>query len=490
MELVALLLIIAVILCLAIIFNQKNQALQSNFPPGPRPLPIIGNALLFDLSKPHKTLLELSKKYGTIFSVQIGFEKIGVLCGYETIKDALSNHGDGFSDRPKLELVAKTTKDNGILFANGENWKVMRRFTLSTLQDYGMGKKDIEDKIIDESQCLVQAFKAHGGKPFDNHQIIHCAVANIMVSTVIGVRFGYEHPTLTRLVNLINENIRLLGSALVRLYHSYPYLIHWMPGPHKKVFVNVKELHDFIRETFTRQRKELDINDQRNLIDAYLTKQQEGKPESALYFHDENLIALVENVFTAGMESTATTLRWGILLMMKYPEIQRKVHNEIDAVIGSAQPRTEHRKQMPYTDAVIHETLRFGDVVPRGAPHVTSKDVNFRRYFLPKGTFVIPLIHSVLRDKAYFEKPYEFYPEHFLDSEGKLKKIEAFIPFSIGKRSCVGENLTKMELFLFFTTLLQNFTFQAPPGAILDLTPTMASTNSPKPYEFCAVPRS
>ncbi|XP_069832023.1 cytochrome P450 2K1-like [Dendropsophus ebraccatus] len=489
MDLVTVLLAFAVVLFLATVFN-KNRKLPSNFPPGPRPLPILGNALMLDMSKPHKTFLELSKTYGTVFSVQIGFDKLVILCGYDTIKDALVNHGEEFSDRPKLELFSKTTKDHGLIFANGENWKVMRRFTLSTLRDYGMGKKGIENKIIDEASCLVQAFKAHKGKSFDNLQVINTAVANIIVSTVIGIRFDYEDPTITKLVGLINENIRLLGSPLVRLYNSYPYLIHWMPGPHKKVFVNMKEMHDFIRETFTRQRTELDINDQRNLVDAYLAKQQEGKPESTQYFHDENLIALVENLFTAGMETTSTTLRWGLLLMMKYPEIQRKVHNEIEAVIGSAQPQIDHRRQMPYTDAVIHEMQRFGDIVPGSAPHLTSQDVNFRGYSIPKGTAIIPLLHSVLRDKTYFERPDEFYPEHFLDSEGKLKKIEAFIPFSIGKRSCAGETLAKMELFLFFTTLLQNFIFQAPPGAKLDLSPAMSSTNGPKPYEICAIPRS
>ncbi|XP_077147761.1 cytochrome P450 2K1-like [Ranitomeya variabilis] len=489
MDLITLLLALAVILYLGFVFN-KNKARYSNFPPGPTPLPIIGNALSLDLSKPHRAFLELSKTYGTVFSVQIGFGKLVVLCGYETIKDALVNHADEFSDRPKIELFSTTTKDHGLIFANGENWKVMRRFTLSTLRDYGMGKKGIEHKIMDEASSLVQAFKAFEGKPFDNLKIINTAVANIIVSTVIGVRYDYEDPTITKLISLINENIRLLGTPLVRLYNSYPHLIHWMPGPHKKVFVNMKEMHDFIRATFTKQKKELDVNDQRNLVDAYLAKQQEGKSEHTQYFHDENLIALVENLFTAGMETTSTTLRWGLLLMMKYPEIQRKVHNEIEAVIGSAQPQIEHRKQMPYTDAVIHEIQRFGDIVPGSAPHVTSRDVTFRGYSIPKGTVIIPLLHSVLRDKAYFEKPNEFYPEHFLDSEGKLRKIEAFIPFSIGKRSCAGETLALMELFLFFTTLLQNFNFQAPPGAILDLNPAMASTNGPKQYEIRAIPRN
>ncbi|XP_075197730.1 putative inactive cytochrome P450 2G1, partial [Anomaloglossus baeobatrachus] len=117
------------------------------------------------------------------------------------------------------------------------------------------------------------------------------------------------------------------------------------------------------------------------------------------------------------------------------------------------------------------------------------RDVTFRGYFIPKGATVITLIHSALRDKDYFEKPEEFYPEHFLDSAGNFKKNEAFIPFSIGKRSCAGETLAKMEIFIFFTSLLQNFTFLPPAGAKLDLTPAMGSTNAPQPYEICAVSR-
>ncbi|CAJ0921903.1 unnamed protein product [Ranitomeya imitator] len=116
-------------------------------------------------------------------------------------------------------------------------------------------------------------------------------------------------------------------------------------------------------------------------------------------------------------------------------------------------------------------------------------DVGKRMMEKKKGASVIALLHSALRDKDYFEKPYEFYPEHFLDSNGNFKKNEAFIPFSIGKRSCAGEILAKMEIFLFFTSLLQNFTFHPPPGAKLDLTPALGLTNAPQPYKMCAVSR-
>ncbi|KAM5164234.1 cytochrome P450 2C23-like [Mantella aurantiaca] len=431
----------------------------------------------------------LSEKYGSVFSIKLGFENMVILCGYDTVKDALINQAEDFYERPETAISANTSKGNGIVFAHGENWRVMRRFTLSTLRDFGMGKKSVEDKINEEAQCLMEKLKSFNGEPFENLPIINAAVANIIVSILLGNRFEYDDPIILKLIKVINENFRNFGSIMIRLYNAFPRLIGLLPGSHQTVFQNIEHMQAFIREEFTNKKKTLDINDQRNFIDAFLTKQQE-KPESKLYFHNDNLCMLVNNVFIAGMETTSTTLRWGLLLMIKYPEIQTKVQNEIERVIGSAEPQTEHRKLMPYTDAVIHEIQRFADILPLNVPHATAKDVTFRGYNIPKGTTVIPLMTSVLRDKAYFEKPDEFYPEHFLDSEEHFKKNEAFIPFSIGKRSCAGENLAKMELFLFFTRLLQNFTFQSPSGTEVNLTPSLGLTNAPLPHKICAIPRS
>ncbi|NWI70083.1 CP2K1 protein, partial [Todus mexicanus] len=110
-----------------------------------------------------------------------------------------------------------------------------------------------------------------------------------------------------------------------------------------------------------------------------------------------------------------------------------------------------------YTDAVVHEIQRFANIVPMSLPHETTEDVTLKGYFIPKGTYIIPLLASVLQDKSQWEKPDIFYPEHFLDSEGKFVKKDAFMPFSAGRRICAGETLAKMELFLFFTSLLQRF---------------------------------
>ncbi|KAM4694847.1 cytochrome P450 2F2-like [Discoglossus pictus] len=488
---VTLLLSFIICLCLLSLFYGWNTTVYQNFPPGPKPLPFIGNLLLMYKKQPYQTLLELYKKYGPVFSIQMGSQKMVILWGYETVKDALINHADEFAGRGWSPIFNEMSKGNGIVFSNGENWKVMRRFALATLRDFGMGKRTLEDKINEESDYLIKKLESFEGKPFQNKMIINGAAANIIVSILLGHRFEYESPVFLRLMSLINENIRLLASPMVMLYNTFPSLIRWLPGSHKTIHGNVEEFKSFIRGTFTKYKDQLDINDQRNLIDVFLVKQREEHPSPEQYFHNDNLMMVVSNLFGAGMETTSTTLQWSFLIMMKYPEVQKNVQSEIDNVIGTAQPQMEHCRQMPYTNAVTHEIQRFASIIITNLPHETTQDVTFKGYFLPKGTYVLPVLKSVLRDKAYFEKPDEFYPQNFLDSEGNFVKNKAFMPFSAGRRTCAGENLAKMELFIFFTRVLQKFTLQPPPGATdIDLTPLPGITSVPKIYEMCVSPRA
>ncbi|XP_044160517.1 cytochrome P450 2K6-like [Bufo gargarizans] len=213
-------------------------------------------------------------------------------------------------------------------------------------------------------------------------------------------------------------------------------------------------------------------------------RKESTKPDT--YFHDENLYNSFLDLFNAGTETTATTIRWGILLMMKYPEIQKKIQDEIKMHIKPGQlPAVEDRKKMPYTDAVIHEVQRFDNILPQSLSHAPSTDMYFRGYCIPKGTEVIPLLTSVLNDKTQWKTPYDFNPNHFLDKDGKFVRNDAFMPFSTGKRACAGESLAKMELFLFFTGLLQAFTFYPPPGVSredLTLKPDVGFTLAPTKY--------
>ncbi|XP_056419485.1 uncharacterized protein LOC130360954 [Hyla sarda] len=483
-----LLFIITCIFLATVLFKEKEQV-HENYPPGPKPWPIIGNIFNLNIKKPYLSFQELAKKYGPVFSIKIGGQKMVVLSGYDTVKEALVNHAEELSGRPIVPIFMDFFRGYGVIFSNGHNWKNMRRFTLSALRDLGMGKRSVEDKITEESNCLVETFKSYKGEPFDSTMVMNAAVSNIIISLLLGHRFEYDDPKLHRLLVIIMDTARILGSPMALLYNAFPSLMRWIPGSHQTVRKTTDELHLFIREVFTKQRDELDVNDQRNLIDCFLVKQKEEKPSPELYFHDKNLTSLVVDLFAAGMETTSTTLRWGLLLMMKYPEVQKNVQKEIEKFIGTAEPQLVHRQQMPYTDAVIHETQRFANLVPTNLPHMTTQGVTLKGFFIPKGTHIIPSLTSVLQDTKYFNKPDEFYPQHFLDSDGNFVKNEAFMPFSAGKRSCAGENLAKIELFLFFTKLLQNFTFKAPPGVKLDLTAAVGFTSTPLKHEICAIPR-
>lgn len=139
---------------------------------------------------------------------------------------------------------------------------------------------------------------------------------------------------------------------------------------------------------------------------------------------------------------------------------KEKVQAEIDTVIGRDRPPSlTDKSQMPFTEATIMEVQRMTVVVPLSVPHMASESSVFHGYTIPKGSVVMANLWSVHRDPKVWEKPNDFMPKRFLDENGQILKKEAFIPFGIGRRVCMGEQLAKMELFLMFVNLLQSFSF-------------------------------
>ncbi|XP_048847065.1 cytochrome P450 2K1-like [Brienomyrus brachyistius] len=463
-------------------------------PPGPRPLPLIGNLLQLDLKRLDLSLWRLSKTYGSAFTVHFGPKKVVVLTGFKTVKEALVNHAVEFGEREIAPIFYDFNEDHGVLFSNGDSWKEMRRFALSTLRDLGMGKRGSEEKIIEEIHYMSEVFENFKGEPFDTLQVVNYSVSNIISSIVYGSRFKYDDPEFQRMVIRANENIRLTGSPAIQLYNMFPRLGPWLKDwitLKKNIESNIEQVKGLVKNL----QETLNAEDRRCLVDSFLIRQQEikkSREQESSYYHEKNLIITVSNLFAAGTDTTATTLRWGLLLMAKYPHIQDRVQEELDRVIGGRQTRVEDRRNLPYTDAVTHEIQRLANIVPMSLPHITSCDVVFQGYHIKKGTTVIPLLTSVLYDESEWETPHTFNPGHFLDDQGRFRKRDAFMPFSAGRRVCPGESLARMELFLFFTSLLQKFRFTPPPGVSesdLDLTPVVGVTLNPYPQKLCALIR-
>ncbi|KAM9456705.1 cytochrome P450 2K4-like [Clarias gariepinus] len=484
-----------VVLLVVIYFYLSGSSFKEepNEPPGPKPLPFLGNLLQIDLARPHESLSELAKTYGSVFKVYFGPKKVIVLAGYKTVKQALVNFAEEFGER-ELNQTFKFAEDHGILFSNGENWKEMRRFALTNLRDFGMGKRGSEEKIIEEIQYLKEVFESFGGKPFDTTQPVNHAVSNIISSIVYGSRFEYTDPQFKEMVNRANENVRIGGSASIRIFNILPWVGPFLRSL-RKLRANAEKNISQVRELVSGLQETLNSDERRGFVDSFLLRKQSDEQSGQINsrFNEKNLVTTVINLFVAGTDTTSTTLRWGMLLMAKYPHIQDQVQEEIDRVIGGRQPVVEDRKNLPYTDAVVHEIQRLANIVPMSLPHTTSCDVHFNDFFIKKGTTVYPLLMSVLRDESQWKNPHTFDPANFLDKEGRFVKKDAFMPFSAGRRACLGESLAKMELFIFFSSLLQHFRFTPPPGMSedqLDLTGVVGITVNPSPHKICAVKRN
>ncbi|CAL8275868.1 unnamed protein product [Arctogadus glacialis] len=467
-------LIWTVLLLLLLYFLSSRQGFHVHHKetPGPRGLPLLGNLLQLDLNRPHNTLI-----------VYFGPKKAVVLAGYKTVKQALVDHADEFGDRYISCVSEDINHQHGILASNGDNWKEMRRFALSNLRDYGMGKRTAEEKILEECHYLIEVFEKHKGQPFDTSKPMNLAVSNIISSIVFGSRFEYSDPQFNKMVKRSNESMRIMGTASMQLYNCFPWMGRWTKN--RKLLKNNFEVqYNHFRNLIHQLKISLNPDMCRCLIDSFLIRKQKDEDSCVTdpLYHEMNLITVVGNLFAAGTDNTGASLRWALLFMAKYPQIQGQVQEELRRETGSRQVRVEDRKKLPYTDGVIHETQRLASILPVALPHVTTQDVTLQGFFIRKGTTVYPLLTSVLHDDNEWETPSTFNPAHFLDKQGKFVKRDAFMPFSAGRRACPGEGLARMELFLFFTSLLQRFRFTPPPGVTeeeLDLTPAVGFTLNP-----------
>uniref|UniRef100_A0A673TJ99 unspecific monooxygenase n=1 Tax=Suricata suricatta TaxID=37032 RepID=A0A673TJ99_SURSU len=428
-------LLVVLLLCLScwlLLSLWKQNPEKGKLPPGPHPLPFIGNILQIDVKNIGKSLCSLSKTYGPVFTLYLGMKPVVVLHGYKAVKEALIDLGEEFSARGSFPLAERINNGHGILFTNGKTWKEIRRFSLMTLRNLGMGKSGLESRVQEEAYHLVEELKKTNALPYDPTFILGCASCNMVCSIIFQNRFDYTDQTLIGFLERFNENSKILSSPWIQENHN-----------------------------------------------------------QQLEFTCENLVATASDLFGAGTETTSTTLRYALLLLLKHPEVTAKIQEEIDCVIGRHRsPCMQDRSRMPYTNAVLHEVQRYIDLIPVDVPHAVTCDVKFRNYVIPKGTNILISMTSVLHDDKEFPNPEIFDPAHFLDDSGNFKKSDYFIPFSAGKRMCVGESLARMELFLFLTSILQNFTLK-PVVDIkdLDTTPiTNGFQHIPPPYQLCFIP--
>ncbi|XP_033830175.1 cytochrome P450 2U1 [Periophthalmus magnuspinnatus] len=508
--------LVFVVVYYVLVTYRKRQKLFANIPPGPKPWPVVGNFGHFLIPPFVRGLLQqpvtnrqnmnameyftdMSKVYGDVFSLFAGTSLMVVLNGYKVLKEALSNHTDVFSDRPDIPTVTIMTKRKGIVFAPyGSVWKKQRKFCHSTLRNFGLGKLSLEPCILqglDTIKTQLLHLRKHcGSAGMDLAPLVSNAVSNVICSMALGQRFHHDDQEFRTLLNLMARGLEICVNSPAVLINVFPLLYYLPFGVFWELRQVERDITAFLKRIIKTHRETLDPDNPRDLVDMYLLEMlaQQAAGEEDSSFTEDYLFYIIGDLFIAGTDTTTNSVLWILFYMVLYPDIQEKVQEEIDTVIGQHQtPSMNDKGRLPFTEATIMEVQRLTVVVPLAIPHMTSRDTEFCGYTIPKGTVIIPNLWSVHRDPTVWDEPDLFNPTRFLDQEGKLLRKQYFIPFGIGPRVCMGEQLAKMELFLMVTSLLQAFTFSLPKGqSPSPLQGRFGLTWAPSPFTVCVSPRS
>nr|XP_054773157.1 cytochrome P450 2U1-like [Lytechinus pictus] len=436
---------------------------KKNIPPGPRTWPLVGSLPFLIRSKlpPLDLFAALADDYGDIFRLRIMTTEVVILNSYNTIKEAFSH--PNFQGRPRIVPIEDQIgrRNIGLAGSSGPVWREHKQFILSAFRHFTTGPKNIDEIIHAEAVTLISEFSKLS-EPFNPHKILNNAISNVIAVLLFGKAYDYSESDFNQLQDIINTNLRLAASGGVFLF--IPFLAKVPFSPANKIKQGIKRFTDFTKIIVDKHLKDFDPDHPRDIIDMYLQRIQDDRKRGITSSFDEtNLHVLCGDLFGASTETTNASLKWSILYMMMYPDVQTRVQEELDRVVGPDRlPELADRASLPFTMATLHEIQRMGQVSPFGIAHACTADSRLGGYDISEGTLVVSNLWRLARDSSIWSDPDIFRPERFLNERGDCTKPDALIPFSIGKRVCIGEAIARKELFLFFSTLLHRFKFSIP----------------------------
>ena len=478
---------------LAWAFNGYFKA--TSLPPGPFPLPIIGNLLKVAVDSPHIDLMKMEIQYGHVFRLYLGSQLVVIVSGEEAIKEVLVTRSSEFAGRPNVYTGEVYSQGKAIVMTDySPQWRLHRKITASALKRY-MNEILKESKVIeDEFDLLLKRVSSWNGEPHDIAKEIRPAVMNVICAMAFGSRYELDDPEFLRILEMITGVAKMLASG--SLVDVFPWL-SFLPFKSIQTAKRRREERDELIGRIYREHVQANrVQHPRDFADFLIKAKKEAENEDDSvkgFLTDEHLILSLSEVFMGGLESTSSTLCWTLVYLIHYPHVQDKLHQELDDVIGySRLPDLTDKKNLPYLEATIAEIHRFSSLAPLAVPHKATVDTTLQGYNIPKGTTVLVNLWSLHHDPEIWDDPNEFKPERFLDDNGLFQtpKAGVLLPFSGGRRVCLGESLARMQLFLVLARLLHSFKFENPPGCDLPtLQPDVGIVLMPQSFNVCAIKR-
>ncbi|KIJ57253.1 hypothetical protein M422DRAFT_149956 [Sphaerobolus stellatus SS14] len=435
-------------------------------PPGPKSLPLIGNA--FDLPSSHEYLkyADWGNKYGDVVHVTALGKHIIILNSIKACVDLLEQRSAIYSDRPSLPMIHEPTlMDAGWSFPAmrySKRWKRHRRLFTHHLNPTAITQV-FSERQMSAARMLLRLLVS-------NPNTLKKNLMYFSANLLLGIAYGYTVQSgHDPIVELAEETMAKLTEGfqpkyLVNVFPIMKYIPTWFPGAGWKRFAQYEcrpLSHRLVNEPFNEALEKIAIGKASvSFIQQALTDRDEGHDPNA----EEDIKQVATAMYGAGSDTTVAVIYALILQLILHPDIQQRAQLELDSIVGSPDspefrlPTWEDRPRTPYLEALIKEILRWNPPAGSGFPHSAMKDDIYRGWRIPKGSLIFPNAWGLLRSEEYYKEPNIFRPERFL---GENPEPDPSISgtFGFGRRVCPGRLLAENTLWLESACLLSAFNF-------------------------------
>ncbi|KAF5692956.1 oxidoreductase [Fusarium denticulatum] len=413
-----------------------------NLPPGPNPLPILGNVKdMPDGTTPeYQHWIKFKDLYGPISHVSILGQSLIILHDRDAANAILEKTSTKTSGRPQFVFGNEMCGYNQILSFKpyGKLLKQHRKLVHQQLGTKTAASRfrDIQDV---ESRRLLLRILESPEKLFEH---IKTEASAIILKMTYGYNLEPHKPD--PLALLIEQMMHNFSLAFVPM--SWPVDVLPILRYLQKPFQEFDVPYTFVKKQIAKQSN-------RPSYVSSLIKQHDGDLDEET---DTAIKQTAAVMYAAGADTTVSSIRGFALAMLLFPEVQRKAQREIDSVVGTERlPQFEDRDNLPYVDALINESLRWIPVTPMGVVHTADEDIYYKEFVIPKGASFLPATWWFLHDPEIYSDPASFDPDRYL--EPRNEPHPNFASFGFGRRVCPGRFLADESLFISISRLLAAF---------------------------------
>ncbi|KAM7269948.1 hypothetical protein ACFE04_029162 [Oxalis oulophora] len=456
-------------LSIILIYYLYNR-FRYKIPPGPRPWPIVGN--LYDVKAVRfRCFAEWAEKYGPIISVWFGSTLNVIVSNSELAKEVLKENDQQLADRHRNRSSARFSHDGqDLIWADyGPHYVKVRKvctlelFTPKRLESMRPIREDEVTAMV-ESIFKDCTSSDNNGKTLQVKKYLGGVSFNNVTRLAFGKRFMNADGVLDEQgveFKAINSNGLKLGASLATAEHI-PWL-RWMFPLEEAAFAKHGARRDKLTKIIMEEHtlaRQMSGESKQHFVDALLTLQEKYD------LSEVTIIGLLWDMITAGMDTTAIAVEWGMAELIKNPRVQQKAQEELDRVIGFERVLTElDFSNLPYLQSIVKETFRLHPPTPLMLPHRANADAKIGGYDVPKGSNVHVNVWAIARDPAVWKDPLEFRPERFFEEDVDMKGHDfRLLPFGAGRRVCPGAQLGINLVTSMLGHLLHHFVWSPPEG--------------------------